>query len=118
MDEVVGYCPMGCGRTLFVGEGGHITCSWGRCPNPSAVDELLADRETEHVVEFGEYGYNLKHPLRERLDDQLLRCELGGWIGAAAPADLPPGGRYRVRDAALPENLHWEPLDVTSRIGD
>lgn len=44
VSDVAGYCPMGCGHTLFVGSGGHITCSWAHCPNPSAVDELLADR--------------------------------------------------------------------------
>lgn len=36
--DVQGYCPMGCGRTLFLGEGGHVTCSWAMCPNPSAVE--------------------------------------------------------------------------------
>lgn len=40
--KVQGYCPMGCGATLFLGEGGHITCSWLECPRPHAADELLA----------------------------------------------------------------------------
>ena len=36
-----GKCPMGCGETLFVGAGGHITCSWVDCPRPDAADALL-----------------------------------------------------------------------------
>lgn len=108
MSEVTGYCPMGCGQTLFAGEGGHVTCSYGMCPNPSAVDELLADRETEHIVQLGEYGFDVKHPLRERLDDALLGCSLARWIGEQAPADLPPVGRYRVREPA--GDTEWERL--------
>ena len=108
MRDVAGYCPHGCGHTLFVGSGGHITCSWALCPNPSAVDELLADRETDHIVELGEYGYNVKHPLRERIGDQLLDCTVGEWIGAQAPADLPVPGRYRAREPV--GDTVWERL--------
>jgi hypothetical protein len=39
--SVRGECPMGCGRTLFLGDGGYVTCSWRYCPNPAAADELL-----------------------------------------------------------------------------
>lgn len=38
---VAGVCPNGCGTTLFLGSGGHITCSWIDCSNPAAADELL-----------------------------------------------------------------------------
>lgn len=41
MTEITGRCPMGCGATLFLGAGGHVTCSWIECPNPAAADELL-----------------------------------------------------------------------------
>lgn len=38
---VQGKCPA-CGRTsLFLGDGGYVTCSIIDCPNPSAADELL-----------------------------------------------------------------------------
>jgi hypothetical protein len=33
---------MGCGETLFIGDGGHVTCSWHACPNPGTADSLLA----------------------------------------------------------------------------
>jgi hypothetical protein len=74
-----GYCPMGCGQHLFVGAGGFITCSWIDCPRPDAVSTLLEDRETEHVVLFGRAGFTVRHPLRERLDDQLMTCGLQIW---------------------------------------
>lgn len=108
MDEVAGYCPMGCGSTLFLAADGHVTCSWAHCPNPGAVDEILAERETEHVVVLGEYGYNVLHPLRERIDGALLDCTVGEWIGAQAPADLPPRGRYRAREPV--GDTLWERL--------
>lgn len=41
---IQGYCPMDCGETLFVGAGGHITCGYIGCPDPSAVSRTLADR--------------------------------------------------------------------------
>ena len=40
---VRGPCPACGGRkTLFVGEGGYLTCSWWRCPDPSAAHRWLA----------------------------------------------------------------------------
>ncbi len=33
-------CPACGGSTLFVGHGGHLTCSWLECPNPSVADEI------------------------------------------------------------------------------
>lgn len=38
---VQGRCPA-CGhQSLFLGEGGHVTCSRGACPAPYAADDLL-----------------------------------------------------------------------------
>lgn len=45
-----GYCPMGCGETLFIGAGGYITCSWLTCPNPTAVCDLLDNRDLSSVL--------------------------------------------------------------------
>lgn len=93
--RVVGYCPMGCGETLFLGAGGHITCSFLECPNPSAVDEILGDGESEHIVVLGATDFSAQHPLRERIDGDLFSCELGEYLSAL---DGPPRkpGRYRV----------------------
>lgn len=37
---------MGCGETLFLAEGGHVTCSWHECPEPAAVDQWLREDAT------------------------------------------------------------------------
>lgn len=94
---IVGYCPMGCGQTLFPAEGGHITCRRLDCPRPTAVDDLLEDRETEHIVQFDVGAFTVRHPLRERLDDALLACELHEHIAGLAGPPVQPG-RYRARE--------------------
>jgi hypothetical protein len=95
-EKIKGYCPMGCGETLFVGEGGYITCSWVSCPAPDAVSTILEDGECEHVARFSEDAFVLQHPLRERLDGALFDCTVHQKIAGepAMPVDSP--GRYRV----------------------
>jgi hypothetical protein len=73
--------------------GGHITCSHLECPRPTAVDELLQDKDVDHIVHFEGNGFTVRHPILERLDDQLLDCKLHLWIADTWP-DVPPG-RYR-----------------------
>lgn len=94
---VAGFCPMGCGETLQLAElvGGQVVCLDENCPRPTAAAELLADRETDHIVELGETEFTVRHPLRERLDDALMECSLHRRIaGLFVPAADP--GRYRV----------------------
>lgn len=95
MAEVHGNCPMGCGETLFLGEGGFVTCSAVNCPRPDAAARLLADRETEHIVRLRGTGFAITHPLRERLDAELEDCPLHAFL---SDLDGPPRapGRYRV----------------------
>ncbi|GAA0374812.1 hypothetical protein GCM10009530_26670 [Microbispora corallina] len=89
---------MGCGRTLFVADGGYITCSYLHCPRPTAVADLLEDRETEHIVQFHAETFTVRHPLRERLDDALMSCDLHDHIhGLDGPPVRP--GRYRARNS-------------------
>lgn len=38
---VQGYCPACQGTSLFLGDGGHVTCARIDCPNPCAADDLL-----------------------------------------------------------------------------
>jgi hypothetical protein len=90
---------MGCGTTLFLGSGGYVTCSRASCPRPDATASILEDGEYEHLVEIGETGFTVRHPLRERLDDQLLRCDLHARLAAAAGPPHRPG-RYRVYEMA------------------
>lgn len=104
---MAGFCPMGCGQTLQL-VGYTVTCRAGGCPRPAAAAEILAEAETEHVVELGEHQFSVLHPLRERLDTALLVCPLADWVGRQAPADL-PRGRFRAR--LLAEGIvSWEPL--------
>jgi len=93
---VNGYCPAGCGRTLmFDPTNGWVSCSASDCARPTAVTELLADSESEHVVQLSQVTFTVRHPLRERLDDGLWECELHDWIKDQPKAPHPPG-RYRV----------------------
>lgn len=91
-----GYCPMGCGETLFVGSGGHITCSYPECKNPTAVDDILGDGETEHIVTLEGERFHVEHPLRERLGGALHRCRLHRYLTELGGPPRQPG-TYRVR---------------------
>lgn len=93
---VAGYCPMGCGRTLFLAAGGCVTCSFISCPRPTAVDDLLEDQESEHIVQFDPDEFTVRHPLRERLDDALMDCDLHHYIASLPGPPVRPG-RYRAR---------------------
>lgn len=92
--KVNGFCPMGCGQTLWTMSGDNIECIASDCPDPHAVAKILEDRETEHVVHFGRTVFTVRHPLRERLGDQLLRCELHNYCFNLDGPPVPPGS-YR-----------------------
>lgn len=94
--RVRGCCPMGCGETLFLASEGYVSCSWARCPNPTAVSDILATRETEHIVLIGDESFTVQHPLRERLNGDLFSCPLHGWMSDLAGPPRRPG-RYRAR---------------------
>jgi len=110
MTDVQGNCPMGCGEGLILGEGGVIWCAALLCPRPTAAAEILADRESEHIVIFGETEFTVRHPLRERLDDALMDCELHKDIAAMDGPPVTPG-TYRARwadyNAATPGYGRW-----------
>lgn len=111
--RIRGYCPMGCGQTLAVwvlADGkSFIDCLAANCQRPRAVDELLADPETEHTVRLRVHDFNVKHPLRERLDGDLFDCPMLPVI-AGADVPYPPTGLYRVRDND--GILEWELLSL------
>lgn len=87
---------MGCGETLFVGLGGHVTCGLLGCPDPTIVDDLLHDRLAgEHVVTFDESGFSVQHPLYERGED-LVACGLHQHVRALDGPPVAPG-RYVAR---------------------
>jgi hypothetical protein len=93
-----------------------VTCRFLGCPRPDAVAQILEDHESEHVVEFGEWTFTVRHPLRERLDDELMRCELHQWIAdlSGPPVQL---GRYRavstMTEVDPTENWVFTRIDAT-----
>jgi hypothetical protein len=95
MTTIQGHCPACGGTSLFVAEGGYITCSRVDCSEPDAAASILEDSEIEHIVDFREDNFLVRHPLIERVDDRLMGCDLHADIAALAgpPVAL---GRYRV----------------------
>lgn len=93
---------MGCGETLFVGSGGYVTCSLDRCPNPTAMADLMLDHMSpDHIVHVRETTFSILHPMRERLSGELFACPLHEYMMGL---DGPPRavGRYVVRGDAAP----------------
>lgn len=92
--HIKGHCPA-CGtESLSLRDDGYITCGYADCTEPGAVSTLLADGEREHVVEFSETTFTVRHPLRERLRDQLWDCKLHDHlVNLPGPPVVP--GRYR-----------------------
>ncbi len=105
--DIKGHCPA-CGwASLFVGEGGYITCSRLECPQPDAVSTLLEDRETEHVVRLSADSWTVRHPLRERIGDALMACSLNEYLhNIDQPEEL---GTFRARCEAH-DAWSWEKL--------
>lgn len=107
--KVAGYCPFGCGETLFLADSGRIVCLFSGCSRPYAVAEILEDHETEHTVMLSRTAFTVRHPLRERLDDALLTCQLHEYIAALDGPPVAPG-RYR----ATPDGDLWAWSGVSS----
>lgn len=105
--KVVGFCPMGCGETLFL-FAGRVMCSSLVCPQRAAAAAILADSETEHLVTFTDRGFTIRHPLRERLGESLESCGLHQQVQAL---DAPPVllGRYRACQAD--GEYYWERVE-------
>lgn len=105
--KVQGYCPMGCGETLFVGAGGHITCSYIPCPNPVAVDILLQTDQPNHLVQINPDDFSMTHPLRERIGGELHNCRLNVALMDGTIRGPRETGRYVVTE--LPSgSFMWE----------
>jgi hypothetical protein len=84
---------MGCGETLELHDG-RVMCIMVGCLDYLAVDRILADPETEHVVEVDETGFSVQHPLRERVGGMLFQCDLHSRLKALGDPPKQPG-RYR-----------------------
>lgn len=53
MPDVQGRCPACGAASLFLGEGGHVTCARIECPNPCAADDMLRGGETALIQALG-----------------------------------------------------------------
>ena len=110
--DVAGTCPACGSQSLFLGSGGHVTCRIDKCPNPCAADEILADREIEHIVVLHhdpDEGFTIRHPLRERIADALLDCDLHSFLSQREGPPARPG-RYRVYRVPTGSGWSWEVL--------
>lgn len=109
MSAVDGFCPMGCGPNLYLDDDGRVMCSIVECPRPDAAALILDDRETEHLVTFSETAFTVRHPLRERVYDQLMECQLHEHIASLDGPPVAPG-LYRAIWHAWPVGVDvvWE----------
>lgn len=105
MTKVKGYCPMGCGKTLFLGDGGYVTCSWIDCPRPTAATDVLELDHDHHVV-FDAHTFTVEHPVRERIEGTMHGCDLHQAISRLAEPPMPPG-RYRAARLLVDGSLLW-----------
>lgn len=96
MKRVAGYCPMGCGKTLFLSRGGCVACSSVQCPAPDAVNVILGDSETEHIIRFDAVGFSIQHPLRERLNGELFDCMVHRRLRGLTEMPVEEPGLYRM----------------------
>lgn len=102
--DVIGYCPV-CGQDGLAYGGGIIWCNAPGCPQNDAISRLIQDQEAHHIVRFTDKGFDILHPLRERINGDLFRCDIHDEVSAL---DGPPveAGRYRLRDG------EWEFLSL------
>lgn len=116
--KIKGFCPMGCGETLFV-ENEYITCVRRECPNKEAASQILHDKETEHIVVVYSDFFEIRHPMRERIEGwreggSLFDCALHEWMKNQYGPPVGPG-RYRVREQSDPVSpWFFEPADWTA----
>lgn len=78
MDRIVTRCPACGNQTLFVGEGGHLTCSWLECPAPG-VERFLEERGV--IAQSPTQRAALLEVLGERLAQDAV------WRGRSKPVE-------------------------------
>ncbi|MDP9953181.1 MULTISPECIES: DUF6085 family protein [Streptomyces] len=121
MPDVQGHCPACGAASLFLGEGGHVTCSRTDCPNPTAADDLLHGGEEALVQALGggRTAHIIAHTLTvhghsladvRRMSDEEFRAVPG--IGDTSLATI-----RRAFPAQAPgESQRQPPVVATARI--
>lgn len=102
MTRVLGYCPMGCGETLYF-EPPHIMCNDAECPDSMAVGKLLSENQgTWHILDVQADGVTTKHPIMERIDGGLFGCTVHDYAMSfhGPPVSL---GMWKLRPARTVE---------------
>jgi hypothetical protein len=94
MKQVNGFCPMGCGETLWLDTHGYVTCQNVECERPRAASELLA-LPADHFVTFDDFGFTVEHPMRERVLGTMPKCEVHAALRKLQGPPV-PNGRYKV----------------------
>src|SRR5260370_2280259 len=114
--DLHGYCPLGCGQTLHLMPGGLIVCLDPECPDAGALQKIIGDRETGHIVTTEGLSSHTVHPVRERIGNQLLTCGINQAIEEAAQEGvIELNGTYRVtRDGT---GWNWELAGLCSECG-
>lgn len=98
LSRVAGRCPACRGSSLFLGTGGHVTCSRLECPDPTQPDRILCGEEEARVSadlvdpcntdDNRDLGFPLCHEcLGDCADDYGNVCPTCGGEGVI----LPPG---------------------------
>jgi hypothetical protein len=116
--RIKGFCPACGGATLYRRQrDSQIVCSEFSCAEPLAAHQILADRMTDHVVQFHPgQGFSIWHPLRERIDRRILVCDLHAWLEDHRPSEADRPGQYR----AAEHGPYWVflPLELEVRDDD
>lgn len=124
MPRVQGYCPSCGSQSLFLGDGGHITCSYDLCKDPAAVDDCLSRAYLERMKQaergVSTRGYEIPSGLAGELKRWWLDQAEADY-DATVPKMLEYGGdTHRSSDLevmgdALIELLGWDAFALETR---
>lgn len=102
LDSVSGHCPA-CGNLSLVrAYKGELLCTIEECPSPGAAHALLnLPHINAHLVSVHAGSGTIRHPLIERLNDDLFRCTLNMAVFEAIQAfrdntGVEPDGLYEL----------------------
>lgn len=93
---------MGCGQSLFLGDGGYVTCSYVECPDPAAATRLLKGvgflalntGEVEAVhFHYTKNGVSKTQYAARQLAEKMLRFLKREGVSSVANTDVTPDWR-------------------------
>ncbi|WP_145503124.1 hypothetical protein [Streptomyces sp. CFMR 7] len=133
MPDVQGCCPACGAASLFLGEGGHVTCARIECSNPCAADDMLRGGEealaqalggdrTAHIIghNLNSHGCTLAH-VRRMTDKEFLGVPgIGHTSLRRIRRAFPVPGKPRLLDCGFcyeeqGEEVHPNPECATGR---